>query len=504
MDRPALEKLLADIHAGKIDTVVVYKVDRLTRSLSDFARIVDVFDAHGVSFVSVTQSFNTTTSMGRLTLNMLLSFAQFEREVTGERIRDKIAASKQKGMWMGGMVPLGYDADGRTLTINEDEAKTVRTLFELYSRLGNVRLVKHEADRIGLRTKIRKTERKNQGGGKPFARGQIYKLLSNPIYVGRIPHRDQSYPGLHQAIIDNGTWDKVQALLSNNAPRRPRHNHIAEPSALAGKLFDETGTPLTPTHSAKSGRRYRYYVSRHLVTGDRSRDLPNGDGEPGLTDRRSGWRLPAHEIERIVASAVADLIADKSALVTTARQAGLSAEHVPQLLDAAVRSSSDPLVPVERVDLLTNALTIVVDIGRFLGNAPTPSLRLHLPLTMKRRGVEMRLVIEGPNDKKRPTRADPALVKLIVRARKWFDMLASGKVKSIAEMAAAENLGDSYVSHALPLAFLAPDIIEAILAGTQPVSLTAEALLKRIDLPLDWTEQRRILGFDSRTAASDH
>ncbi|MDF1806770.1 recombinase family protein, partial [Hyphomonas sp.] len=220
MDRPALARLLADIEAQKIDTIIVYKVDRLTRSLADFSRIVDVLDAHDVSFVSITQQFNTTTSMGRLTLNMLLSFAQFEREVTGERIRDKIAASKRKGMWMGGFVPLGYEPDGRTLTINEEEAGTVRKVFELYLELGNVRHVKQAADDLGLTTKVRRRgvgesedkaegpiendapASKRSGGGRPLSRGYIYKLLGNPLYIGCIAHKGEIHEGLHPAIID--------------------------------------------------------------------------------------------------------------------------------------------------------------------------------------------------------------------------------------------------------------------------------------------------------------
>ena len=213
LERPALQCLLADIRAGRIDTVVVYKVDRLTRSLADFARLVEIFDAQGASFVSVTQQFNTTSSMGRLTLNVLLSFAQFEREVTGERIRDKIAASKKKGMWMGGNVPLGYNASERTLVVNPAAAETVRRIFALYLERGCVRRVKEEADRLGLRTKCTKTASGTERGGTPFSRGHIYGLLANPIYTGRIAHKGELYPGLHPALIDNATWTAVPALV---------------------------------------------------------------------------------------------------------------------------------------------------------------------------------------------------------------------------------------------------------------------------------------------------
>src|SRR5438128_35539 len=241
MERPALQRRLADLKGGRIDIIVVYKVDRLTRSLADFARLVEIFDAQGASFVSVTQQFNTTSSMGRLTLNVLLSFAQFEREVTGERIRDKIAASKQKGMWMGGIVPLGYDASERSLAVNPAEAETVRCIFALYRELGCVRRVKEEADRLGLRTKCRTTASGTERGGRPFSRGHIYSLLSNPIYIGEIAHRGQLYPAQHPALIDAESWAAVQNRFDQNASDYRRKTHATEPSLLAGVLVDARG-----------------------------------------------------------------------------------------------------------------------------------------------------------------------------------------------------------------------------------------------------------------------
>src|SRR5215467_1397178 len=266
LERPALQRLLADIRTRRIDIVVVYKVDRLTRSLADFARLVEIFDAQNVSFVSVTQQFNTTNSMGRLTLNVLLSFAQFEREVTGERIRDKIAASKKKGIWMGGNVPLGYDADKRTLVINPAEAETVRRIFALYRELGCVRRVKDEADRLGLRTKRRRVSDGAERGGAPFSRGHLYRLLSNPIYTGRIAHKGQLYPGQHPALIDEETWTAVRNQLAANAGAHRRNPQAAEPSLLAGLLVDAQGERLTPSHAINKGRRYRYYISAALST----------------------------------------------------------------------------------------------------------------------------------------------------------------------------------------------------------------------------------------------
>ena len=279
MERPALQRLLQDIRDRKVDVVVVYKIDRLTRSLMDFSRIVEVFDASGVSFVSVTQQFNTTTSMGRLTLNVLLSFAQFEREVTAERIRDKIAASKKKGMWMGGVVPLGYRVEDRKLLVDEPEAATVRWLFDRYLELGSVRALVEEAKAKGLTGRASRRSNGEVQVTHPFGRGNLYHLLSNPIYVGRIRHRDQIYDGEHQAIIPIDLFERVQQLLANQAPARQSATNQSEPHLLTGIVFDEAGERLRPVHANKKGTRYRYYVSRQLVDARR-----NG---------ADGWRLAA-------------------------------------------------------------------------------------------------------------------------------------------------------------------------------------------------------------------
>ncbi len=465
-----------------VETVVVYKVDRLTRSLSDFAKIVEVFDAHGVSFVSVTQQFNTTTSMGRLTLNMLLSFAQFEREVTGERIRDKIAASKKKGMWMGGFTPLGYEPDGRTLTINEAEAETIRTVFRLYLEHGNVRRVKEEADRLGLTTKVRFAADGRRRGGRPMSRGYIYRLLSNPLYIGRIAHKGKTYEGRHPAIIDAETWDAVQANLAANSRERSSATRLSDPSPLMGKLFDETGAPLTPSHAVKSGRRYRYYVSRGLI-----------DGTVTKASRRDGWRLPAGEIERIVAEAVTALLADRSGLVRAVRERGMAADRVPGFLDAVAEWRGESLALVERVDLYCDRIAIRLDLSSLAGESGL-TIRHVLPMGIRRRGVETRLVLDGAGTG--TAKPDPALIKAVVRAHEWVDALVSGRARSIREIARAAGLSDRYVGRLMPLAFLTPEIVEAILAGTQPAHLTAETLTKHTDLPLSWTEQKTLLGFD--------
>src|SRR3954467_10982313 len=320
-DRPDLQKLLDDIRARKIDVIVVYKVDRLTRSLADFAKLVELFDAQAVSFVSVTQQFNTTTSMGRLTLNVLLSFAQFEREVTSERIRDKIAASKRKGMWMGGNVPLGYDANERTLVINPAEAETVRRVFALYRELGCVRRVKEEADRLGLRTKCSTTTSGTERGGKPFSRGHLYTLLSNPIYTGHIAHKGELHPGQQAALIDDESWSTVRNQLAANTSNHRRRAKAAEPSLLAGLLVDARGERLTPSHAVKKGRRYRYYVSAALIT-DAGTD-------------REGWRLAAREIEEAVIRILADALTSPASLVERFGAAGMPSDQVRKLLSRA-------------------------------------------------------------------------------------------------------------------------------------------------------------------------
>ena len=487
LDRPGLTRLLADIETGKVDTVVVYKVDRLTRSLADFAKIVEVLDGCEASFVSVTQQFNTTTSMGRLTLNMLLSFAQFEREVTGERIRDKIAASKQRGLWMGGNVPLGFEANGRTLIIVEAEAKTVRRLFRLYLELGNVRRVKEEADRMELRTKIRKGEDRRMRGGRPFSRGHIYQLLSNPIYVGRIAHKGDSYEGQHPAIIKPETWEAVQKQLAAQTPARSQRSSSAPPSSLRGKLFDETGRTLTPTHAVKSGRRYRYYVSRTLTSGSTTANA--------ALRRQPRWRLPAREIERLIGEAVVALFANPGELARVARQSEIHESQISELLDGVGRWSGKPLEVVQRVDLSAEEMAIHIDLSGVIGKEGT-IVRHVIPTCIRRRGVEMRLVIGGGGGGSRDVRADATLVRAIVRGRDWFEQLATGRVRTFSEIAEAEGVTGRYVAHLVPLAFLAPDIVARILSGTQPVELTTEELTKRIDLPLEWAEQRALLGFD--------
>src|SRR5438477_4507737 len=308
MDRPALQQLLTDIQAGKVDVVVCYKVDRLTRSLADFAKIVELFDAKGVSFVSVTQQFNTTTSMGSLTLNVLLSFAQFEREVTCERIRDKIAASKQKGMWMVGWVPIGYDRKDRTLTINETEAVTVRTIFELFLKLKNVQRVQAELVRLNLTTKPYATPRGRAVGGLSFARGHIYKILSNPLYIGEIEHKGVRYPGQHPPLVDAAVWDAVRAQLAANHHENRTRTNAKSKSLLAGLIYDDAGNRLVSSHATKNGKRYRYYVTSE------------GTGRSAVAASVPKLRLPAAMIDELVLTKLQSFLTDKAQISALLRE----------------------------------------------------------------------------------------------------------------------------------------------------------------------------------------
>src|ERR1700740_2956921 len=301
MDRPALQKLLDDVRARRVDVVVVYKVDRLTRSLADFAKLVELFDAHQVSFVSVTQAFNTTTSMGRLTLNVLLSFAQFEREVTGERIRDKIAASKRKGMWMGGVPPLGYDVRDRRLVVNRPEAVTVKHIYERYLELGSVKLLRNDLKRREFLSKVRVSKNGVRSGGRQFSRGALYELLSNPIYLGEIRHKKERHPGQHQPMMSRELWEKVQLRLRDQATTHRERPTKAPTRPLAGKLFDENGEPLYVQGAVKGTRHYRYYFSRGLCLG-------------AVQDERRGWRVSAPELERAVRAATQQILSDRAAI----------------------------------------------------------------------------------------------------------------------------------------------------------------------------------------------
>jgi site-specific DNA recombinase len=493
MDRPALKALLAEIKEKRIDVVVVYKVDRLTRSLADFAKIVEIFDAHGVSFVAVTQQFNTTTSMGRLTLNVLLSFAQFEREVTGERIRDKIAASKQKGMWMGGTPPLGYDLRDRRLVVNKAEAETVRLIFTLYLELKTLRKVREELDRRSIVSKQWVSRGNLRHGGCQFGRGALYHLLGNPIYLGEIRHKGLTYPGQHEPIIKRPTWQRVQETLGKKAAH-PRGRTVRKGAGLLmGKLFDESGEPLYSCWAKKGQRRYRYLVSKRLVRGTANAD-----------DR--GWRLPAEGIEQATVVGVRQILSDRAALASTLRASGFAAAELKQAVEAIdskvksfdqVETTEELSALIERVELRREGMQIALNLralvpaDQFPAGGPKLRITRIVPLQMRRRGVETRLVI--PGEKVAVPRTDPALLRALARGHKWFGELAAGTVSSTTQIATREGVSDSYVRHMVPLALLAPSVVESICAGRQSVCLSAERLKTQAGLPIEWNAQQRLM-----------
>ncbi len=499
MERPALRRLLSDIDEGRIDVVVVYKVDRLTRSLGDFAKMVEVFDANKVSFVSITQQFNTTTSMGRLTLNVLLSFAQFEREVTGERIRDKIAASKKKGMWMGGVCSLGYDVRDRRLVVNQEESKLVRNIYKRYLELESVRLLKHDLDRRGIVSKVRVSKNGIRAGGRPFSRGALYELLANPIYIGEIRHKKVRHPGQHEAIVDRETWEKVQRRLREQTMRDGVPRIKAAGNVLAGRLFDENGEPLYSTGAkGRHGGHYRYYVSRDLVRG--------GGTSVG---KEKSWRLAAPELEQSVVVSARSILSNQAAIATMLQEAGVSSAEIQSVLKAAdakseslesgSRSVATIAELIKRVDLRKNGMEISINLESLLppdsmvSRAPLLRFTRFVPLKIKRRGVAMRLVIGGGVSTRK---TDPTLLKAIARGHKWFNELVSGQAVFTREIAAREGMNERFVRRLIPLAFLSPAIVEAIAEGRHPADLTGEALSRGIDIPIDWAKQTAVLGFE--------
>ena len=506
MERPAFRRLLSDVRAGKIDVVVVYKVDHLTRSLSDFAKIVEIFDKRSVSFVSVTQQFNTTSSMGRLTLNILLSFAQFEREVTSERIRDKIAASKKKGIWMGGMTPLGYDVKDRKLVVNEAEATTVRNIFRRYIELKSVRLLKADLDARGIVSKVRKTSNPDRSGGRRIARGALYLMLQNRIYRGEITHKGNSYPGEHQAIIDEPLWNQAQAILTDNHIERSLGVSDKCPSLLAGFVYDARGERLTPTHANKKGVRYRYYVSRSLIVG---------------TAKETGQRIPATSLEGLVTRRIGDWLADPAALLGVIQERHSDATVQDRLMKQAARyvaawdelKSTDLrrflITILDRIQVHTDRIEISIKPSGLVQwfnepndqaelDTPAPPepdnsvITLTVPARLKRAGMEMRIVAQDGSE---PACPDLGLVRLLVRANAIRDRMFADKSLTLDEIAKQEGIVPSYVTRLFRLTLLAPDIIGAIIAGTHPPELTARRLLDDTRFPLDWREQRRLLGF---------
>ncbi len=501
LDRPALKRLLDDSAAGLIDTVVVYKVDRLTRSLTDFARIIDIFDQKRVSFVSVTQQFNTTTSMGRLTLNVLLSFAQFEREVTGERIRDKIAASKKKGMWMGGTVPLGYDVKERKLVVNPKYARIVQEIFTQYLRWGSVAALKRYLDERRMRTAARISSAGRTSGGRPYSRGALYKLLKNQVYIGRIVHRGESYPGQQQVIIEPEIWTQVSALRASNNRGHRSAGRKSSPSLLTGLLFDEQGNRYTPTHAINDGKRYRYYTCQAAIQKRRKSTCLD--------------RIPAREIEQAVCSRIHSLLTSPEETISACRNyPALTIDHA-QLIAAAQQfakkrntgaaDAGEVLRPsIQRIVVRGTELEIQLDWNRVLAvllepesgsstveNATnslsgTRSLLVKCPFKPLRRRGELRLLLAAAGSQTR--RANPYLLKAIARAHRWRERIVAGEVYAKEQLAAEAGLNASYLGRILRLMNLAPELIESTMQEQDIIELPFKRLIRR--LPLDWQEQK--------------
>jgi site-specific DNA recombinase len=474
MARPGIKQLMDDVKAGRVDIIVVYKVDRLTRSLADFAKIVEILDDKGASFVSVTQAFNTTTSMGRLTLNVLLSFAQFEREVTGERIRDKIAASKRKGMWMGGTVPHGYCVHERKLLINPKEADEVRYIFRRYLELGSTLKLVDDLAAKGIRTRERTLGCGRKIGDVHFGRGPLGHLLKNQVYIGKTKHKDAIYDGEHEAIIDLQTFEQVQALIASNNNDKRISKNAKLPSLLAGILVDPDGRPMSPSRGQKGDKQYCYYVTRF---------------KPG-EDKSTRCRLPAGEVDMLVLDALCRML--KTSPLSHDQSCKVQwQQHYNQTAELAGRVQDLPR-PEQKALLIKHAAHVEVKDISIDVSFTTDDITntISTPAKLVRRGNELRLALPPDHTSSGDGNVDPNLVKLVAQGFAARDYLVAGKF--------ARQVGSFDRKHLLRLArvsWLAPDIISAILDGKHPVQLTARHLLRSADVPMDWQEQRSFLGF---------
>jgi DNA invertase Pin-like site-specific DNA recombinase len=481
LERPALRRVLADVAAGRVDTIVVYKIDRLTRSLADFAKIVDVFDAKGVSFVSVTQAFNTTTSMGRLTLNVLLSFAQFEREVTGERIRDKIMASKKKGMWMGGTLPLGYDAPTdlatRALVVNAAEAQTVQLIFSKYLELESVHALQRWLKAQDIRSKVLVSARGRSIGGSLFARGALFHVLKNRTYIGEIPHRDQSYPGVHPAIVDRATFDAVQALLAKQTRRAVDAAGRVTTAPLKGRIFDADGGAMTPVYTHSRGKVHRYYVSSLLMRGERAADRKDrgilrapGPALEALLDETIGRILDRTDVGLRALSKVTLL--HRSITMEIPRPFLLGA---PTDLDRATADLKARLAPGEEATI----------------DPETDRIRIALPYRLRRTGGRVKVTDHNGRAPADGAKPDDTLVAALKAAHSFLAERSKGQIGRHDNASFDAAPSSPYERKILRLAFLAPDIQCAILEGRQPVGMIRQRLITG-EIPAAWADQRRL------------
>jgi DNA invertase Pin-like site-specific DNA recombinase len=459
-DRPALQRLLADVKARRVNIIVVYKVDRLTRSLADFAKLVELFDAHDVSFVSVTQQFNTTTSMGRLTLNVLLSFAQFEREVTSERIRDKIAASKRKGLWVGGMVPLGYNTKDRKISVNEPEAELVRTIFRRYLNLGSINLLVADLRKSGLVTKARTLRTGGTVGGIPFGRGMLAHVLRNRFYVGEVVFKGEVLAGEQPAIVDRTLFDDVQAKLTEQL-----NNHtttrMKSDALLVGRIFDDRGNRMSPSHARKRGVKYRYYLSSALL-----------DGRP---DRSGSMRrIPAVEIETLIVQSVRD--------------------HLK--LEKSIDDKTLVTTHIERVEIQEDQLVIQLSRAQKINRQKSKGTNpLHVPWHKNESTRRREILLSGPTPPKdsRPIRSETraTLVASIARGRRWLAEVMESPTANVVSIAQREGCSVRRVNMTISLAFLAPDLVKAAIEGRLPRGMGVARLA---EMPAQWSRQHQMFG----------
>ena len=474
LERPALQLLLTEVREGRVDVIVVYKVDRLTRSLADFAKLVEKFDQHEVSFVSVTQSFNTTSSMGRLTLNVLLSFAQFEREVIGERVRDKIAASKRKGLWVGGPVPLGYRSIGKKLIVIEEEAEQVRTIFRRYLALGSIGLLIEDLHRCGVRPRARVGRDGGTIHPTRFMVGPLAYLLKNRFYIGEVVYRGEVHPGEQQPIVEKELFEAVQAKLKDRAVAR-KMRRSRSPSFLSGLLFDDRGNLMSPSHANKKGVRYRYYVSQAVL---QKRKEKAG----------SIARVAAPDIEELVIAALRHQVGD------------INRQAAPDQTSPLLGLSDRDLITlhVERIVLRSRYVDITLrgsssPEGQGTGDAsPLVPKTLQLPWTptsaSARKGIAWKPSAQANLD---PATSD-ILLTAIARARSWMNDLSEGRVNSFEEIARSENKGERHIRYLAPLALVSPRIVEAIANGSAPADLTVTMLARA--LPHGWAAQEHKFG----------
>lgn len=482
MLRPGLKALLADIEAGLVDVIVVYKVDRLTRSLADFAKIVEQLDAKQASFVSVTQAFNTTTSMGRLTLNVLLSFAQFEREVTGERIRDKIAASKKKGIWMGGPVPLGYEVVDRKLVPVPEEAERVRTIMRRYLEVRTVPLLIEVLRNENIVTKVQNRASGPHRGGIPFRRGSLFHLLKNPVYRGKIVHKEQIYEGEHEAVVDEELWDAVQAQLNEKAPPRKRPTNDPLKAMLRGLMTDPHGRPMVPTYTSKQSRRYSYYETRKDLA--RPADPPatrfgQGQLELHLVAHLTVLLEDEHALRRLLGTEEAgQLRAMFDAGRLLARQLAFEGSRKVALQHVICALQ----VRAERIEVVLNADALGVREGK--------QINWNIALPDRKPFREAKLRIDA---KAHGQTIKDDLLALLVDAKAAQKLMLANPELSLQQLGKAENRCRTHLARLLRIAWLSPRIVESIATGTQPDKLNRQVLLSS-NLSLDWAEQERQFG----------